>query len=924
MPAFLGPVEVHPADALGSAPVDNVLSKIGHTFVVSDPTLPDCPVIFASDSFLRLVGYSREEVLGHNCRFLQGDETDKAAVRQLRKAVTQAKSITVRLINYKKSGEPFWNLLTLSPVKNAAGQVIKIVGVQIDITSKPAPESVNSKSIRQEIPIEAKLTTGVVQAGILQAEDPLSLAACPKYNRMDSLDHTFVVSDPTLPDCPIVFASERFFHLTGFEKEEVLGRNCRFLQGPRTDRNALVGMKEVFMRGNTASCRILNYKKSGEPFWNLLTITPIKDQMGNVTNLIGILIDVTAITEGETRASVEYAGRAMDETHTVMQEIATTLNDLSKNNAGKAPAHARQSLMMRLSQQLHLAPKMKTKTITDIPETIGKPRSLNPRLPRIAMDLATTVERMDHAFAVCDPGMEECPIVFTSDAFGRLLGIPKELVLGRHPTIIMGPEAETAGGERLKLALSTQEEKIIKIDAYHSSGQPFRAQVNLFPMLDVDAHCRFMVVVLVNISQGSVSAQDAEVQFDSETISAVLHGTVHSANPFQEVDNASGIVRQRTNTMHDMGYLLLMEATLDKSLDLSLFQLVKVLGSGASGQVMLMQLGDTGHCFAIKSVSKQDMISRNKVTRVLAEDRILASIDHPFLALCYGTITTPTHIHYVMRNCEGGDMYSLMNTNGELKEEHVRFYAAEVLVALSYLHLLGFLYRDLKPENLLLSEGHIVLTDFDLAYTRGVTIPTIERTIPDAVVNAPDRVEEQTSCGCGPACAPLPEQQQADIIGKYTRLVANPKARANSFVGTQEYLAPEIIKGSGHSAPVDWWSFGILCYELAFGFTPFRDRRRDETFYKIVNSPLTFPENKPASADFKDLLEGLLCKDPEKRLGTTGGAGEIQAHPFFATTNWALLQHYKAPFCEPIRRRAESFEMARAPSGISSDPKFHF
>ncbi len=140
---------------------------------------------------------------------------------------------------------------------------------------------------------------------------------------------------------------------------------------------------------------------------------------------------------------------------------------------------------------------------------------------------------------------------------------------------------------------------------------------------------------------------------------------------------------------------------------------------------------------------------------MVAEDRILSVIDHPFLAMCYGTISTRSHIHYVMKDCEGGDLYTLLNAQGEFKEvrtcacpatrsrlaaairrrisrltqclipaqAHVRFYASEVLLALGYLHLLGFVYRDLKPENLLLSEGHIVLTDFDLAYTRWAGAP---------------------------------------------------------------------------------------------------------------------------------------------------------------------------------------------------------
>lgn len=127
-------------------------------------------------------------------------------------------------------------------------------------------------------------------------------------------------------------------------------------------------------------------------------------------------------------------------------------------------------------------------------------------------------------------------------------------------------------------------------------------------------------------------------------------------------------------------------------------------------------------------------------------------------------------------------------------------------------------------------------------------------------------------------------------------LIAEPVARANSFVGTEEYLAPEIINAVGHGPEVDWWSFGILVHELVFGFTPFRGAHRDATFSNILRKPLSFPQNPEVSEECKDLIQALLVRDPSKRLGAKGGADEIKRHPFFRGLHWDLIRNQTPPF----------------------------
>lgn len=249
----------------------------------------------------------------------------------------------------------------------------------------------------------------------------------------------------------------------------------------------------------------------------------------------------------------------------------------------------------------------------------------------------------------------------------------------------------------------------------------------------------------------------------------------------------------------------------------------------------------------------------------------------------------------------------------------IRFYASEVVAALEYLHMLGIIYRDLKPENVLVrSDGHIMLTDFDLCLkcdasttsapqilltnnTTNIIIDSPETTTTNKTKHCPiDRkLFSKSSCILPNCVVPAvscfrrnpnrrPSKRRPSGI-----IVAEPTdARSMSFVGTHEYLAPEIVSGEGHGSAVDWWTLGIFIYELIYGVTPFRGFDHEFTLTNIIARALEFPKDptKMASSAAKDLITKLLIKNPGKRMGSTMGATEIKNHSFFNGVNWALLR----------------------------------
>ncbi|ONI09677.1 hypothetical protein PRUPE_4G002900 [Prunus persica] len=383
--------------------------------------------------------------------------------------------------------------------------------------------------------------------------------------------------------------------------------------------------------------------------------------------------------------------------------------------------------------------------------------------------------------------------------------------------------------------------------------------------------------------------------------------------------------------------------TRDGVLGLGHFRLLKRLGCGDIGSVYLSELSGTKCYFAMKVMDKGSLASRKKLLRAQTEREILQSLDHPFLPTLYTHFETDKFSCLVMEFCPGGDLHTLRQRQPgkHFSEQAVKFYVAEVLLALEYLHMLGIVYRDLKPENVLVREdGHIMLSDFDLSLRCAVS-PTLVKTssmefeplrknpvycVQPACIEPPSCI--QPSCVAPTTCfsprlfssKSKKDRKPKNEIGNQVRplpeLIAEPTdARSMSFVGTHEYLAPEIIKGEGHGSAVDWWTFGIFLYELLFGKTPFKGSGNRATLFNVVGQPLRFPESPVVSFAARDLIRGLLVKEPQHRLAYKRGATEIKQHPFFEGVNWALIRCATPP---EIPKPVE-IERIPAPTASSSE-----
>ncbi|VVB08297.1 unnamed protein product [Arabis nemorensis] len=378
----------------------------------------------------------------------------------------------------------------------------------------------------------------------------------------------------------------------------------------------------------------------------------------------------------------------------------------------------------------------------------------------------------------------------------------------------------------------------------------------------------------------------------------------------------------------------------DGVLGLSHFRLLKRLGCGDIGSVYLSELSGTKCYFAMKVMDKTSLASRKKLLRAQTEREILQSLDHPFLPTLYTHFDTEKFSCLVMEFCPGGDLHTLRQRQPgkHFSEQAVKFYIAESLLALEYLHMLGIVYRDLKPENVLVREdGHIMLSDFDLSL-RCLVSPTLVKSA--AIESDPLRknvycvqpacIEPsciQPSCTVPTTCfSPRlfsskskkdrkPKNDTAHQVRPLPELVAEPTdARSMSFVGTHEYLAPEIIKGEGHGSAVDWWTFGIFLYELLFGRTPFKGSGNRQTLFNVVGQPLRFPETPVVSFAARDLIRGLLMKEPQQRLGFKRGATEVKQHPFFEGVNWALIR------CATPPEIPKPVELEKGPTSVAEAP----
>ncbi|XP_031402221.1 LOW QUALITY PROTEIN: serine/threonine-protein kinase D6PKL2 [Punica granatum] len=321
---------------------------------------------------------------------------------------------------------------------------------------------------------------------------------------------------------------------------------------------------------------------------------------------------------------------------------------------------------------------------------------------------------------------------------------------------------------------------------------------------------------------------------------------------------------------------------------------------------------------AAKVMDKRELASRSKEGRARTEREILEMLDHPFLPSLYASMDSPKWLCLLTEFCPGGDLHVLRQRQPfkRFEESAVRFYASEVVVALEYLHMMGIIYRDLKPENVLVrSDGHIMLTDFDLSLkcdSSTTTAQLISHQFPPAATPKANRPVDpppfaSSSCILPNCIVPAvscfhPKRRRKKKPGRSNgpEFVAEPiDVRSMSFVGTHEYLAPEIISGEGHGSAVDWWTLGIFMFELFYGVTPFRGLDHEMTLANIVARALEFPKEPSVPTHARDLITQLLAKDPARRLGSTKGASAIKHHPFFQGVNWALLRCTNPPYIPP-------------------------
>jgi len=302
---------------------------------------------------------------------------------------------------------------------------------------------------------------------------------------------------------------------------------------------------------------------------------------------------------------------------------------------------------------------------------------------------------------------------------------------------------------------------------------------------------------------------------------------------------------------------------------LSDFDLLTTIGTGTFGRVRLAKAKNTNLInipLAIKILKKSELLRLKQVEHVKAEKDILAMVDHPFIINLITSFQDDKRIYMIMEYINGGELFSYLRKEGRLRNDHGRFYAGEIVLALGFLHSFHIAYRDLKPENLLLdSEGHIKITDFGFAKI----------------------VEERTWTLCG----------------------------------TPEYLAPELIQSKGHGMAVDWWALGILIFEMLAGHPPFYDEHPFGIYQKVLGARVDFPRHLDLRA--KDMIKRFLTHDRAKRFGCLkGGVEDVKKHKWFKGLEFDLLpsRRVQAPFIPSVRSPDDTSLFDRYPESTNIDP----
>ncbi|KAL6111862.1 prkcd [Pungitius sinensis] len=373
--------------------------------------------------------------------------------------------------------------------------------------------------------------------------------------------------------------------------------------------------------------------------------------------------------------------------------------------------------------------------------------------------------------------------------------------------------------------------------------------------MNVHVNCKKKVANLCGINQKLLA--EALLQISQKSVKRSDDSNTEDIGIYQGINSASLDPSADSKVPEGPTAASVTPTTPRVSLNLNQLVFHKVLGKGSFGKVLLAELKGQGQYFAVKVLKKDVVLMDDDVECTMVEKRVLAlAWENPFLTHLYSTFQSKEHLFFVMEYLNGGDLMFHIQDKGRFDLNRATFYAAEIIVGLQFLHSRGIIYRDLKLDNVMLDkDGHIKIADFGMCKER--------------------------------------------VFGD---------VRATTFCGTPDYIAPEILLGQKYTFSVDWWSFGVLVYEMLIGQSPFQGDDEDELFESIRSDTPHYP--RWITKEAKNLIEQLFERDPTRRLGVVR---DIRAHPFFKTINWPALENREMdpPFKPKVKSPSDSSNFDR-------------
>lgn len=358
----------------------------------------------------------------------------------------------------------------------------------------------------------------------------------------------------------------------------------------------------------------------------------------------------------------------------------------------------------------------------------------------------------------------------------------------------------------------------------------------------------------------------------------------------------------KNHTKKEVDYLRLRRT----KLGVQDFHTIKVIGKGAFGEVRLVQKIDTGKIYAMKTMKKSEMVKSDQLAHIKAERDLMVESHSPWVVELYFSFQDSRYLYLIMEFLPGGDMMSLLIKFDIFHHSMTQFYIAECVLAIESVHQLGFIHRDIKPDNILIDrDGHIKLTDFGLAtgFHRSHDASYYERLFESASYTK-NRISKSSKSSDHSESPMAVLHSHIDLTLRPEKIATWKKNRrliAYSTVGTPDYIAPEVFQHKGYGKECDWWSLGTIMYEMLVGYPPFCSDNHAETYQKILNwrSTLIIPDSANVSREAQDLIRRLVC-DADHRLGRNG-VQEIKDHPFFHGVPWQNIRSYKAPFIPELK-----------------------